>query len=112
MLVCDSCRKLGAAPFDNLCDSCGRRYDTEIHFVGVWPEHKRQDTLRQMFCSRAFDCADRAHGVILINGTPRFVRDELTRTLACKPENVPLNITKKYYRNYGYSLDEYEHLFS
>lgn len=111
MRVCDCCRALGADIQCHLCDKCFVYYEEHIKFIGDWTERDRQKAYLKMFCSDAFDSADRAHGVILINGVPRFIRDDLTRALANNIHTQETYLAKKFYRNYGYSLDEYEQIF-
>lgn len=115
-IVCSSCHALGADRYSHLCNTCYEYYETHIKFYGEIPENKRQDVLAQMFCNSAFTPADCAHGVILINGVPRFLRCELTRKLATPDADYLLRgdfySQRLYYRNLGYSLDDYQQLFS
>ena len=121
MIFCDECGGKHADYSDHLCLECCSKWEKDVKLVGDFSEEVRQAVLRKMFCSCCFDSADRRHGVVVIKGVVRFQRNELLRALSSRFEAWELDQTvfkgdtylaKKYYRDYGYSLEEFEHKFS
>jgi hypothetical protein len=122
--LCTSCHGL-EKPLteDELCADCYEKFKVDVFFIGKWDDAAKDNARETLM---RYSPAERAHGLVFVDGVFRFARDPMVcrifevnpgvlDKLAVAQHVAPCASSRlwhrRFYRGLGYSLQGYADIF-